>query len=413
MADKKYLDQEGVQYLWSKVSLQDYPNNDTLIAVLNAIDDTKADKDYVDEAILTNYIKYRTHWIEHATTILDSEIFECTTLASDSESYYCAKNGNIGLIDGVKYNITVNGTTYTALALKAFGTDDIALIADAEKCRIYDRSNGVVEVFTDSSKTLTISIATAEDTYIKLDERFIPDVFARSTDVELKMDKENPTGTGSLSINRASGSSIGENSIAIGTDSVASGSSSTAIGSETTATGFASHAEGSGTVASGDLSHAEGQDSKATGFAAHAESSGEANGDYSHASGYSIADGDYSYAAGNGTWAIGRSQVVMGEGNIEDSSEDASSRGTYAFIIGNGDVEAAEYSNATTVDWEGNAWFSGDVYVDSTSGINKDEGSKKLATENYVDTSIANQSSETWTFTLADGSVVTKTVVVK
>ena len=45
MADeKKFLDQAGVQYLWSQLSLEDYPNNETLIAVLNAIDTTKADK---------------------------------------------------------------------------------------------------------------------------------------------------------------------------------------------------------------------------------------------------------------------------------------------------------------------------------------------------------------------------------
>jgi len=40
-----------VQYLWSKVSLQDYPNNDTLIAVLNAIDETKADKEEIPSKI--------------------------------------------------------------------------------------------------------------------------------------------------------------------------------------------------------------------------------------------------------------------------------------------------------------------------------------------------------------------------
>jgi hypothetical protein len=32
----------------------------------------------------------------------------------------------------------------------------------------------------------------------------------------------------------------------------------------------------------------------------------------------------------------------------------------------------------------GNAWFAGEVYVGSTSGINKDTGSKKLATEEFV-----------------------------
>lgn len=38
----------------------------------------------------------------------------------------------------------------------------------------------------------------------------------------------------------------------------------------------------------------------------------------------------------------------------------------------------------------GEAWFAGDVYTGSTSGTNKDEGSKKLATEEYVNTAISN-----------------------
>lgn len=41
----KFLDEKGVQHLWSKISMEDYPNNETLIAVLNAIDETKANKD--------------------------------------------------------------------------------------------------------------------------------------------------------------------------------------------------------------------------------------------------------------------------------------------------------------------------------------------------------------------------------
>lgn len=42
---KKFLDIEGIKYLWKKLSLQDYPNNKTLIAVIEAIDETKADKE--------------------------------------------------------------------------------------------------------------------------------------------------------------------------------------------------------------------------------------------------------------------------------------------------------------------------------------------------------------------------------
>ena len=39
-----FLDAKGLQYLWSKVNMQDYPNNETLMAVINAIDETKLDK---------------------------------------------------------------------------------------------------------------------------------------------------------------------------------------------------------------------------------------------------------------------------------------------------------------------------------------------------------------------------------
>ena len=57
---KKFLDYDGVQHLWSKINMNDYPNNEMLMAVINAIDETKADKEYVnaqiqeyiDEAIL-------------------------------------------------------------------------------------------------------------------------------------------------------------------------------------------------------------------------------------------------------------------------------------------------------------------------------------------------------------------------
>lgn len=40
---QKYLDSNGVQYLWSKIA-DDYPKNDTLIAIIQAIDETKLDK---------------------------------------------------------------------------------------------------------------------------------------------------------------------------------------------------------------------------------------------------------------------------------------------------------------------------------------------------------------------------------
>ena len=53
MADtqKKFLDADGVAHLWGKISMQDYPNNETLIAVIDAIDETKQNKE--DETLTT------------------------------------------------------------------------------------------------------------------------------------------------------------------------------------------------------------------------------------------------------------------------------------------------------------------------------------------------------------------------
>ena len=153
------------------------------------------------------------------------------------------------------------------------------------------------------------------------------------------------------------------------------------------AKGISSHVEGSDNLALGDYSHAEGDNATASGRASHAEGNNTtASGRASHAEGdNATASGDYSHAEGYCTKACSSYQHVQGKYNIEDSSN------TYAHIVGNGDSDNA-LSNAHTLDWSGNAWFAGDVYTGSTSGTNKDEGSKKLATEEYVNGRITEDS---------------------
>lgn len=98
------------------------------------------------------------------------------------------------------------------------------------------------------------------------------------------------------------------------------------------------------------------------------------------------ASGPYSFAQGNQTTAS--ETCSHAEGNYTETGDEAQHvEGKYniittgAHIIGNG--SSSNRSNAYTLDWDGNAWFSGDVYVGSTSGTNKDEGSKQLATIDY------------------------------
>lgn len=162
---------------------------------------------------------------------------------------------------------------------------------------------------------------------------------------------------------------------------IASGAYSHAEGSVTKAIGKYSHAEGNWTTASGDCAHAEGFGSIASNDCAHAEGyDTEATGNYSHAEGECTqAIGDRSHAEGYHTIAAGYQQHVQGRYNIEDSEN------KYAHIIGNGYANPTTVrSNAHTVDWAGNAWFAGDVYIKSSSGYYQDEGSKKLATEDQV-----------------------------
>ena len=159
------------------------------------------------------------------------------------------------------------------------------------------------------------------------------------------------------------GTLLGKYAQAFGYHTEASGNGSHAEGTNTTASSYDSHAEGNGTTASGSWSHAEGRFTTASG-------------EYSHAEGYNtIVSGHASHAEGDYTIAKGRNQHVQGKYNIEDT--------TSAHIVGNGSSNS-DRSNVHTLDWSGNAWFAGDVYTGSTSGTNKDDGSKKLATEEYV-----------------------------
>lgn len=169
----------------------------------------------------------------------------------------------------------------------------------------------------------------------------------------------------------------GENTKAPGLASHAEGGGTKALGdyshaegASEEASGAGSHAEGYRTIASGETSHAEGHQTKALGSSSHAEGSDTAaRGTNSHAEGYfSEAFGYASHAEGRGTKASDDSQHVQGKYNISDT--------TSAHIVGNGAFQ--NNSNAHTLDWQGNAWFAGDVYTGSTSGKNKDDGSVKL-----------------------------------
>ena len=103
------------------------------------------------------------------------------------------------------------------------------------------------------------------------------------------MSKNNPTGTGSFSLNRKANTTIGDNSFAEGDSTTASGYFSHAEGSNTTASKNSSHAEGNNTTASGDYSHAEGKSTTASASYTHSEGvNTSAIGQGSHAEGSNL-----------------------------------------------------------------------------------------------------------------------------
>lgn len=138
-------------------------------------------------------------------------------------------------------------------------------------------------------------------------------------------------------------------------------------GDRTKATGENSHAEGSQCEAIGDSSHAEGIQTKASGLWSHVEGSQtRANGPGSHAEGTgSWATGPSSHAEGYGTEAAGKYQHVQGKHNVIDEAN------KFADIVGNG-ADILNRSNAYALDWDGNLYLKGGVYVncnaDSTGG---------------------------------------------
>ena len=124
-------------------------------------------------------------------------------------------------------------------------------------------------------------------------------------------------------------------------------------GDRTKATGENSHAEGSQCEALSACTHAEGVQTRANGVNSHAEGAG------------ALASGYVSHAEGYGTEAAGKYQHVQGKHNVVDEAN------KFADIVGNGS-DILNKSNAYALDWDGNLYLKGGVYVncnaDSTGG---------------------------------------------
>ena len=158
-----------------------------------------------------------------------------------------------------------------------------------------------------------------------------------------------PVIDGSLRMSSNNGIDIGTNSVEFGYVSTADGDNAFAMGTSCRAQGDNSFGQGLNSSAIGDGSHAEGHVTRADGLYAHSE--------------------------GDNTFASFRSQHALGEYNCSDpSSAESTERGTYIEIVGNG--ISAERSNARALDWSGNEYLKGDLYVGC--GANSTNGTKVI-----------------------------------
>lgn len=199
-------------------------------------------------------------------------------------------------------------------------------------------------------------------------------------------------GDSAISIGRKSGTTVGGNSAAVGSNVEASQNFSVATGLNTRAIGYAAHAEGSQTTARA-YAHAEGNSTNASATYSHAEGYyTTTTGDGSHAEGYyTTAAGFGSHAEGSRTIASGDYSHVQGKFNVEDTDK------KYAHIVGGGSSNTSR-KNIHTIDWTGNAYYVGDV----TNGAGISLNGLKTALDNiqssymtYEETTAALTSQET------------------
>lgn len=255
----------------------------------------------------------------------------------------------------------------------------------------HNQASNTINAMTDYAKATSASAITTTDTLNvaigKLEKALDGKANSSHTHTEL-MSKNNPTGTGSFSLNRKASTTVGNYSFAEGSNTTASGNSSHAEGQGTTASASYTHSEGVNTSAIGQGSHAEGSNleqnryneivfedprrvevydkatddfinitvtgSQAFGLNSHAEGcSTLAYGKNSHTEGYhTVATANESHAEGcgceaNGSFAHAEGQDTKANGNgAHAEGFNTTASGTYSHAEGFFTTANGTYSHA-------------------------------------------------------------------
>ena len=396
-----------------------------------------------EDSTRSGYIKNKTHYkyseklignIDFIATSENTLILKNQSSDPNIESVY---DGIISasLSENRVIKVVVDGKIYTS---NAYSSRYVASLANGEVS--WDVGGPAGYKISLSINNDNVSLITEQEYKIEfyrfgefykpLDEKYFPDTIFTQNNAPMRFGKVSNL--------------YNEPSAVQGYNTEATGGSSHAEGYQTKATGGSSHAEGYQTKAIGNYSHAEGYQTKTSGRNSHAEGTGtNANTAELNVSGrYNLTEDTYVIKTEDSTDFYYNNTTVYysdkftfnvdtGEFSLVDPKQDVASAismigkycltnsstaswmnyikslkssysnrkvynitiyksfnrgmhgGTYASIVGNGNSDT-ERSNAYTLDWEGNAWFAGNVYVGSASGTNKDEGSLRLATEEDI-----------------------------
>lgn len=141
---KKFLDQKGIAHLWSRINIEDYPNNQTLTAVINTIDETKADKTELPEKplegttieitpneVLSAIVTGRSISLTHADTTYGTYTFNYFAYNNALDEIIASINFDA---DGIVFcaqldgSISTNTWTFIATPLVTFSNIDATLM---------------------------------------------------------------------------------------------------------------------------------------------------------------------------------------------------------------------------------------------------------------------------------------------
>ena len=297
------------------------------------------------------------------------------------------------IFDGVSYT----GTSYTD-SDACMRTDFVT--NDGYKVEVYDYSflhvSGMI-----GEHTIQIILNNMPVVH-KMDEKFIPDTVATKDELtrqtDIKMDMSSPTGYGAFSMNRSSSIQVGSYSTAIGYNTIATSKSQFAFGEYNKALQnkyfVATTDKASITVPYRNkiyvsMSYTLNDDTGK--FVLDNPIEVDISGPHM--------DIDNYYCTGNNTssfYLLKSSGTIMDGGKKETylwgtvytSKLVTDNRMEYLLCAGNGTSDT-ERSNAHTLDWSGNAWYQGEVYVGGTG--QDDENAKMLATQEYVDNTIPDE----------------------